>query len=30
MFQDKYGKKDPSCVAEVKRVYNELELQVKL
>jgi hypothetical protein len=29
MFKEKYGKKDPSCVAEVKRVYNELELQVR-
>lgn len=28
MFQEKYGKKDPACVVEVKRVYNELELQV--
>lgn len=27
-FQDNYGKKDPSCVAVVKRVFNELELQV--
>ncbi|KAG0583466.1 hypothetical protein KC19_3G138300 [Ceratodon purpureus] len=26
-LKDNYGKKDPSCVAVVKRVYNELELQ---
>lgn len=26
-MKEKYGKKDPACVVEVKRVYNELELQ---
>ncbi|XP_024363271.1 farnesyl pyrophosphate synthase [Physcomitrium patens] len=27
LLKEKYGKKDPACVVEVKRVYNELELQ---
>ena len=30
LYQENYGKSDPQCVAAVKNVYKELDLQVQL
>jgi farnesyl diphosphate synthase len=30
LYQENYGKSDPQCVAAVKNVYKELDLQVYL